>query len=120
MLTVDDDGAGGAARADLEGDGSSLAIEYNPNAAKSDEPFADWAAPTPRSNSQEQRHKRSALERHTPRAHFADELDYRGAPVAAVHAGRRQEPLQKHAVLIALTQGVEHLSQPWVVFGSHH
>ena len=38
----------------------------------------------------EQRHKRSALERHTPRAHFADELDYRGAPVAAVHAGRRQ------------------------------
>ena len=39
------------ALADLEGDGSSLAIEYNPNAAKSDEPFADWAAPTPRSNS---------------------------------------------------------------------
>ena len=51
------------ALADLEGVGSSLAIEYNPNAAKSDEPFADWAAPTaPRSNSQEQRHKRSLLE----------------------------------------------------------
>ena len=50
------------ALADLEGDNSSLAIEYNPNAAKSDEPFAEWAAPTPRSNSQEQRHKRSLLE----------------------------------------------------------
>ena len=67
----------------------------------------------------EKRHERFTLKWYTLHAHLADEVDDRGAAVAAVHARRVNECLQKHAVLIAHTQSVENLPQPWVVSGLH-